>query len=71
MISQLDSQMEKWNLNLQSGTRVPVGGFAIAKFSQADFAAAEFSLSLVWLSSNGHNFFISASICTPFEALDS
>ena len=67
------------------------GGFAatkhLAKFSQADFAAAKisqgkvdiatdfaaakFSLNLVRLSSNGHNFFVSAPIRTLFEALDS
>ena len=49
----------------------PKADFAATKFSQADFAAAKFSLSLVRLSSNGYNFFISAPIRTPFEALDS
>ena len=53
------------------------GGFAAVKFSQGkvdfvvDFAVAKFSLSLVRLSLNGHNFLVSAPICTPFEALDS
>ena len=32
--------------------------------------AAKFSLNFVQLSSNSHNFFVSAPICTPFEALD-
>ena len=70
MISQLDSQLRKYNLNLRSGTHVPAGGFAAAKFSQADFVAAKFLLSLVRLSSNGHNFFVSAPIYTLFETLD-
>ena len=61
MISQLDSQLQKWNLNLRSGTRVLASGFVATKFL----------LNLVQLSSNGHNFFISALICTLFEALDS
>ena len=70
---------------LRSGTRVLAGGFTAtkhlakfsqvdfvaAKFSQANFAAAKFSLSLVRLSSNGHNFFVSASIRTPVKVLDS
>ena len=33
--------------------------------------AAKFSLSFACSSSNGHNFFVSTSIYTPFEALDS
>ena len=46
--------------------------FGVAKFSRLDLAGAKFlHLDLVLLSSNGHNFFISAPICTPFEALDS
>ena len=69
------SQLRRWNFNLRSGTRVLPGGFAaakhLAKFSQADFAAPKFSLNLVRLSSNGHNFFVSAPIRTLFEALDS
>ena len=60
MISHLGSQLWKWNFNLRSGTRVLEGGFAAAKFS----------LSFARLSSNGHNFFVSAPIHTPFEALD-
>ena len=42
--------------------------------SQVEFVIsqlAKLSFSLVRLSSNGHNFFISAPIHTPFEALDS
>ena len=42
-----------------------------AKFSHLPLAVAKFIFSLVQLSSNGHNFFISAPICTPFKALDS
>ena len=53
--------VRKWNLNLRSGTRVLASGFVATKFL----------LNLVQLSSNGHNFFISALICTLFEALDS
>ena len=45
--------------------------FAAMKFSEVDFAAAKFSLSLVRLSSNGHNFFVSAPIYTLFKELDS
>ena len=42
-----------------------------AKFSHFDLAIAKFIFILVQLSLNGHNFFISAPICTPFEALES
>ena len=34
------------------------------------FAAVKFSHSLMQLSSNDHNFFVSTPIGTPFEALD-
>ena len=37
---------------------------------KADFAAAKLTFSLVWLASNGYNFFISTSIRAPFEVLD-
>ena len=63
------SQLRNECTGLQNGTRVPKGGFAAAKhpvkFSQL------ISLSFARLSSNGHNFFVSAPICTPFGALDS
>ena len=32
---------------------------------------SKWSFSSTQLSSNGHNFFISTLICTPFEVLDS
>ena len=38
---------------------------------KADLAAAKLAFSLVWLASNGSNFFISTSIHVRFEALDS
>ena len=75
LIFQGDSHGTKMEFELRSGTRVLAGGFTaakhLAKFSQADFAIAKFSLSLVRLSSNGHNFFVSAPIHAPFEVLDS
>ena len=60
-ISQGDSHGVKMEFELRSGTRVLAGGFAAAKFSH----------SLVQLSSNGHNFFVSAPIYVLFEALGS
>ena len=38
---------------------------------KADFAAAKLAFSLVWLASNGYNFFISTPIHAPFKVLDS
>ena len=61
LISQGDSHGVKMEFELRSGTSVLAGGFAAAKFS----------LNLVHLSSNGHNFFVSFLICTLFEVLDS
>ena len=65
LIFQGDSHGAKMEFELRSGTRVLAGGFTAAKH------LAKFSLSLVRLSLNGHNFLVSAPICTPFEALDS
>ena len=42
-----------------------------ARFSHKRKGDAKFIFSLVQLPLNGYNFFISAPICTPFEALDS
>ena len=42
-----------------------------AKFSHQRKGDAKFLFSLVQLPSNGYNFFNSAPICKPFEALDS
>ena len=80
VISQRGSQLRKWSFNLRSGTRVLGGGFTavkhLAKFHKwisfrSSFRSCEISHSLMQLSSNGHNFFVSAPNCTPFEALDS
>ena len=60
---------------LQSGTRVPKGGFEAAKHPSKGGHGCEIkkipALALRGLSSNGHNFFISNPNRTPFEALDS
>ena len=49
--------------------------FTLGKVSAKIFASgnvnAKFLFSFVQLPSNGHNFFISASNCTPFEVFDS
>ena len=67
-ISQPISQLRNEGVELRNGTHVPRGGVAIAKhlakFSQL------ISLSFVRLSSNSHNFFVSAPIHVSFEALD-
>ena len=43
----------------------------ISQRSPCDFTATKLAFSLVWLASNGYNFFISTPIRAPFEALDS
>ena len=43
----------------------------ISQLALCDFAATKLAFSLVRFASNGHNFFNSALICVPFEALDS
>ena len=54
-------------------------GYEISQVESLHFAAKGWfrsqrlilAFSLVWLASNGYNFFISAPIHAPFEALDS
>ena len=54
-----------------SQLRNTLWNFASGFHFAAHFTAAKFSHSLMQLSSNGHNFFISTLIGTPFKALDS
>ena len=54
----------KWNLNCE------VAHVCLQVVSQADFATTKFLHSLVRLSSNGHNFFVSTLIHALFKALD-
>ena len=49
-----------------AGAKILHLNLAGAKFSHLTLAIAKFIFSLVQLSSNGHNFFISAPICTLF-----
>ena len=66
------SQVETWLAKISQVEIVHFASWTL--ISQVEFVIsqlAKLSFSLVWLSSNGHNFFISASIHTPFEALDS
>ena len=56
------SQVE--SVNFASWTLISQVEFVISQL-------AKLSFNLVRLFSNGHNFFISAPICTPFKALDS
>ena len=69
------SQLQNGRTTLRSGTRVPKGGFAVAKHPSNWGRGCEIkkilALALRSLSSNGHNFFISNLNCTSFEALDS
>ena len=60
---------EMRGVELRNGTRVLRGGFTAAKHP-AKFSQLT-SLSFAQLSSNSHNFFVSAPIHAPFEALDS
>ena len=74
------AKMEAWAAKWHSCAKC---GFRICEIPceilQVDFIsqlrnglwAAKFLHSLMWLSSNGHNFFVSTPICTPFEAFDS
>ena len=71
VILQRGSQLWRRRHRLLNGTHVPKVGFA-AHFTTAKWAlGCEISHSLMWLSSNGHNFFVSTSIRVPFEAMDS
>ena len=71
VISQRDLQLRRWRHGLRNGTRVPKVGFT-AYFAAVKWAlGCEISHNLMRLSSNDHNFFISAPIHTPFKVLDS
>ena len=41
---------------------------SISQRAPCDFAAAKLAFNLVWLASNGYNFFISTPICVLFKA---
>ena len=68
-ISQPISQLHNEGVELQNGTRVPRGGFVVAKHP-AKFSQL-ISFSFVQLSSNGYNFFVSTPIHVSFKVLDS
>ena len=66
------SQVETWLAKISQVEIVHFASWTL--ISQVEFVISQLvklSFSLVRLSSNGHNFFILASICTPFEELDS
>ena len=66
------SEVETWPAKISQAESVHFakkGWFRNLNFVISQLA--KLSFNLVWLSSNGHNFFISTLICTPFEVLDS
>ena len=71
--SQPISQLRNGSTALQSGTRVPKGGFTAAKHPSKWGRGCEIkkisALALRSSSSNSHNFFVSNQNHAPFEAL--
>ena len=77
--------MEKGDAKISQKRKGDAKNFASGKVSERIFASgkgsakifasgkgdAKFLLNLAQLPSNGHNFFVSASNCTPVEVFDS